>query len=92
MSMTKNNYTMDFKGQKDLIVKAIVRNDYTKIAERAGASPQTVRATLRLDTLSGATDLQIRIWNECLDLLEERAKEAKMVESRAKAVAENLQS
>lgn len=82
---------MDFKEQKELIVKAIVRNDFTKIAERVGASPQTVRATLRLDTLSGATDLQIRIWNECLNLLEERTKEAKRIEKRAKAVAETLQ-
>lgn len=81
---------MEFKEQKKQIIKAMKRGDPSIIASRVGTTAQWVRGTLKLSTLADASDMQIRIWDECVKLITERKQKAKETESKVASLAENL--
>jgi len=82
---------MEFQEQRKQIIKSLRKGDINEIMRRSGLSRETVRASLRLETLVGATDNQIKVWDTAVSLLKERQDDAKKAESRIARIAETLQ-
>lgn len=81
---------MDFKEQKKLILDILKQGDRSIIADRAGVTTTTVLNALALDALDGATDKQIRVWEEAISLVKEKQQRALKIESKVVALAEKL--
>lgn len=92
MSMTKNNYSMDFQEQVKPIIEGLRWGDINEISSRSGLSRETVRASLKLETLVGATDNQVKVWEVTVSMLKERQEDAKKAEVKLAKLAEKLKS
>lgn len=84
------NTQMDFKEQKKLVLDILKQGDRQEIARRAGVTPTTVLTSLGLESLDGATDKQMRVWEEAIDFVKERQQRAAKIESKVVALAEKL--
>lgn len=90
MSMTKNNYSMDFQEQVKPIIEGLRWGDINEISSRSGLSRETVRASLKLETLVGATENQIKVWEVAGTMVKERQEEAKKKEEKLVSLAKTL--
>ena len=78
---------MEFIDQRNEILQDIVRGDITEIVKRSGFSRETVRQTLKLDTLLNATPTQEKIWEVAAKLHNEKQINAKKAEMRIVKIA-----
>ncbi len=81
---------MDFKEQKKLVFDILKQGDRGIIAGRAGVTRATVIKALSLDTLEGATNAHMRVWEECLSFVKEKQQRAERIEKNMAEVAETL--
>ena len=81
---------MDFQEQVKPIIKSLRKGDLNEIAERSGLSRQTVRDSLKLETLIGATENQIKVWEVAGTMIKERQEEAKKKEEKLVSLAKTL--
>lgn len=81
---------MDFQEQVKPIIKSLRKGDLNEIAERSGLSRQTVRDSLKLETLIGATENQIKVWEVTASMLKGRQEDAKKKEVELAKLAETL--
>ncbi len=82
---------MEFKEQTKPIIQGLRKGDINEIMTRSGLSRETVRASLRLETLVNATANQIKVWETAVSLLKERQEDAKKAEVKIARIAETLQ-
>lgn len=81
---------MNFQEQVKPLLKSLRKGDLNEIAERSGLSRQTVRDSLKLDTLVGATENQIKVWEVAGTMIKERQEEAKKKEEKLVSLAKTL--
>lgn len=81
---------MNFQEQVKPLLKSLRKGDLNEIADRSGLSRQTVRDALRLDTLVGATENQIKVWEVAGTMIKERQEEAKKKEEKLVSLAKTL--
>lgn len=81
---------MDFKEQKKLVLDILKQGDRQEIAKRASVTTTTVLTALGLDTLEGATDKQMRVWEVAIEFVKEKQMRAAKIESKVVALAEKL--
>lgn len=81
---------MDFQEQVKPIIKSIRKGDISEIVKRSGLSRQTVSDALKLETLIGATENQIKVWEVAASMLKERQEDAKKKEVELAKLAETL--
>lgn len=81
---------MNFQEQVKPLLKSIRKGDLNEIADRSGLSRQTVRDALKLDTLVGATENQIKVWEVAGTMIKERQEEAKKKEEKLVSLAKTL--
>lgn len=82
---------MEFKEQTKPIIQGLRKGDINEIMTRSGLSRETVRVSLRLETLVNATSNQIKVWETAVSLLKERQEDAKKAEVKIARIAETLQ-
>jgi predicted transcriptional regulator len=81
---------MNFQEQVKPLLKSLRKGDLNEIADRSGLSRQTVRDALKLDTLVGATENQIKVWEVAGTMTKERQEEAKKKEEKLVSLAKTL--
>lgn len=81
---------MDFQEQVKPIIKSIRKGDISEIVKRSGLSRQTVSDALKLETLIGATENQIKVWEVAGTMIKERQEEAKKKEEKLVSLAKTL--
>lgn len=81
---------MNFQEQVKPLLKSLRKGDLNEIADRSGLSRQTVRDALKLDTLVGATENQIKVWEVAGTMVKERQEEAKKKEEKLVSLAKTL--
>ncbi|KAF5072841.1 hypothetical protein DSECCO2_197290 [anaerobic digester metagenome] len=81
---------MNFQEQVKPLLKSLRKGDLNEIADRSGLSRQTVRDALKLDTLVGATENQIKVWEVAGTMIKERQEEAKKKEEKLVSLAKTL--
>lgn len=81
---------MDFQEQVKPIIKSIRKGDISEIVKRSGLSRQTVSDALKLETLIGATENQIKVWEVAASMLKGRQEDAKKKEVELAKLAETL--
>ena len=81
---------MDFKEQKKLVLDILKQGDRGIIANCAGVTRTTVLISLGLDTLEGATEKQMRVWEVAIDYVKEKQMRAAKIENKVVVLAEKL--
>lgn len=81
---------MEFNTTNKTINKNLRHGDINEIIKRSRLSRETVRASLKLKTLVGATENQIKVWEVATALLQERKETAKEIENKISSIAKKL--
>lgn len=81
---------MEFKEQKKQVLGIIKQGERQVIAKRAGVTSTTVLNAFSLDTLEGATEKQLRVWEAAIEFVKEKQQRSARLENKVIALAENL--
>lgn len=81
---------MDFETQKNKIVQSLKYGDKKILQDRLGVTAMTLNAALAIESLEGATEGQIRIWEECLKFVEEKRQRLAEISAKIQRTAEEV--
>jgi hypothetical protein len=81
---------MEFSEQKAQIIGIMRKGDKATIAREAGVSRQVILTAFRKCCVSDMTEMEMKVWNVAIDLMNDRKKELNKLEAKTAKLSEKL--